>query len=48
MNFVSALYKFARLMNTISKLTSPAKTGRRAKNIAVGRIIGRLTWRLYR
>lgn len=44
----SALYKLARTVNTASALTSgdSKQAGRRVKNIAVGRLLGRAgVWR---
>lgn len=48
MGFVSSLYRIARVINTTKALTSgdPNKMARRAKNIAVGRLLGRTKiWR---
>lgn len=43
MGFVSSLYRIARIMNTAKAFTSgnPNKMARRAKNIAVGRLLGK-------
>jgi len=42
-SFTSQLYRAARLSNNISAITSgnPARVARRAKNVTVGRALGR-------
>jgi hypothetical protein len=41
------LYTLARNVQTIKSLSSPKRAARRAKNIVVGRALGRLgLWRL--
>lgn len=48
MGFVSSLYRIARIINTTKALTSgnPKRIARRAKNIAIGRLLGRTKiWR---
>ncbi len=45
-SFTSQLYRAARISNDISSLSSPTRAGRRAKNIALGRGLGRAgVWR---
>ncbi len=39
--FGSSLYKAARATRSIESLSSPSKTARRAKNVAVGRSLAR-------
>jgi hypothetical protein len=40
------LYKLARTVNTIQAITKPRRLPRRLKNIAVGRLLGRMGfWR---
>jgi hypothetical protein len=42
-----SLYKLARSVQTIKSLSSPKRAARRAKNIVVGRTLGRLGfWRM--
>ena len=48
MGFVSSLYRIARVINTTKALASgdPNRIARRAKNVAVGRLLGRTKiWR---
>lgn len=47
MRLSSFLYRAARTMNTAEAISrGPKATGRRAKNIALGRLLGRLgVWR---
>lgn len=49
MKFIKALYQFARMVNTIHALVTPGRTGKRLKNIAVGRTLGRLGfWKIWK
>lgn len=40
-SLTSQLYRAARVSNNVSSLSSPKRAGRRAKNVAVGRALGR-------
>jgi hypothetical protein len=45
-SLTSQLYRAARISNNVSSLRSPARAARRAKNVAVGRGLGRAgVWR---
>ncbi|WP_249021402.1 hypothetical protein [Conexibacter sp. S30A1] len=45
-SFTSQLYRAARISNNIGSLRSPTRAVRRAKNVAVGRALGRAgVWR---
>lgn len=45
-SFTSSLYRAARVSNNISSLSNPKRAARRAKNVAVGRALGKAgVWR---
>ena len=49
-SFIRFLYQFARVMNTLSVIASgnPRRIARRAKNLLLGRLLGRTLWRVWR
>lgn len=49
MKLVSFLYKAARTANTINAITKPQRLPRRAKNIVVGRALGKAgLWKIWK
>ena len=45
-SFTSQLYRAARMSHNLSSLGNPRRAARRAKNVAVGRALGRAgVWR---
>ncbi len=51
MSFARSLYKAARVANNVGAVTSgkPSRVARRAKNVALGRALGKAgAWRIWR